>query len=85
MSRAAQDIATDIRRYCAANPHARDSIDGIAWWVALQRVEDTRAEFQQAVEWLVAQGLLAAHRLADGSVVFACTTACAQPDTEDTA
>lgn len=76
MSRAAEDIESDIRRYCAAHPHARDSIDGISWWVALQRVEDTRAQVQQAVDALVSQGLLEVHTFADGTVVFACTAAC---------
>lgn len=79
MSRTAEDIATDIRRYCAAHPHARDSINGIAWWLALQRVEDERTHLREAVDELVRRGLLEARTLADGTVVFTCTAACAAP------
>ena len=85
MSRSAEDIASDIRRYCVANPHARDSIDGIAWWLVLQRFEDARAQLRDAVDALVRQGVLEAHTLADGTVLFACTTSfSASPDAEPT-
>lgn len=81
MPRSANDIASDIRRYCAANPHARDSIEGIAWWLALQRVADERVEIEHAVDTLVQQGVLEARTLPDGTVVFACA---APPDAEPT-
>ena len=85
MSRSAEDIASDIRRYCAANPHASDSIDGIAWWLAVQRVEDTRAQLGNAVDALVQQGILEARTLPDGTVMFACAAACTAPsDTQPT-
>jgi len=79
--RSAKNIASDIRRYCAANPHARDSIEGIAWWLALQRVADDRIELEHAVDALVQQGVLEAHTLPDGTVVFACA---ATPDSDPT-
>jgi hypothetical protein len=77
--RSAKDIASDIRRYCATHPHARDSLEGIAWWLALQRVEDERIELEHAVDALVQQGVLEARTLADGRVVFACAATCAAP------
>jgi len=67
------DLADEIRRYCVAHPDARDTLDGIAWWLALQRQEDTLEELRVAVDSLVAQGLLVPHRLIDGSVVFGCS------------
>ena len=66
-------LADEIRRYCAEHPDARDTIEGIAWWLALQRHGETREELRAAVDSLVAQGLLKVHRLSDGSVVFGCS------------
>jgi hypothetical protein len=66
-------LADEIRRYCAAHPEARDTLEGIAWWLALQRQGEAREELRAAVESLVAQGLLVEHRLSDGSVVFGCS------------
>jgi hypothetical protein len=70
---ASSGLAEAIRRYCAEHPDARDTLDGIAWWLALQRQGETREELRAAVESLVAQGLLVPHRLSDGSIVFGCS------------
>jgi hypothetical protein len=67
-----EDIADEIRRYCRLNPNARDSLDGIAWWVAFQRMEEARGDLQAAIDDLVARGQLSRQQIADGSVVFAC-------------
>jgi len=69
------DLAAEIRRYCVEHPDARDTLDGIAWWLALQRQEETRDQLRAAVESLVAQGVLVEHRLSDGSIVFGCAAA----------
>jgi hypothetical protein len=66
-------LADEIRRYCAEHPDARDTLEGIAWWLALQRHGETRDELRAAVDSLVAQGLLVQHRLVDGSIVFGCS------------
>jgi len=65
-------LAAEIRRYCDAHPDARDSIDGIAWWVTWQRFSATKENLQIAIDKLVAGGHLQSHRLNDGSVVFGC-------------
>ena len=65
-------IAEEIQRYCAAHPNACDSVEGIAWWVQMQRQEDMKVAVRAAVDWLVKQGVLQKHELQDGSVVFRC-------------
>jgi hypothetical protein len=65
-------IAEEIKRYCAAHPDACDSVEGIAWWLARQRYDETLLDVREAVDALVADGRLVAHRLGDGSTVFGC-------------
>jgi len=74
-----REIAADIQRYCAAHPDACDTIEGITWWVQMQRREDLRSGVYEAVQWLVGNGLLECHRLNDGSEVFGCK--CEPPKT----
>jgi hypothetical protein len=70
--RSTHRVAEEIRRYCTAHPNARDTLEGIAWWVQIQRQEDFHKDVVAAVEWLVNQGVLERHRLQDGSEVFGC-------------
>jgi hypothetical protein len=65
-------IAAQIQRYCSAHPHARDTLEGIAWWVQMQVQEEIRTGVADAVRILVEQGTLERHRLQDGSEVFGC-------------
>jgi hypothetical protein len=65
-------IAREIRRYCLAHPNAKDTIDGITWWLQMQRQEDMRVAVSEAVQQLVQGGVLEAYRLQDGSEVFGC-------------
>jgi hypothetical protein len=76
----AAQLAVEIRRYCDAHPHARDSIEGIAWWLTWQRYSTTRRSLESAIDDLVARGLLKSHRLTDGSVVFGCDADCEPKD-----
>ena len=82
MSASAEAIASEIRRYCCTHPQARDTIEGITWWIAMQRYDETRGLVAQddetrdlvaqAVRLLVERGELHLHKLQDGSEVFAC-------------
>jgi hypothetical protein len=72
VSSSAHRVAEEIRRYCAAHPGARDTLEGIVWWVQMQRQEDIRSSVSEAVAWLVAQGALERFELQDGSEVFGC-------------
>src|SRR5258708_7753707 len=49
-------IAAEIQRYCTAHPGARDTLEGVMWWVQLQRNEDFKCRIAEAVEWLVKCG-----------------------------
>ena len=74
-----EQLAEEIARYCASNPEARDTLDGIAWWLAKQRFAETRAQLERAVDLLVQQQVLVRYTLGDGAVVFGC----AQDDSTD--
>lgn len=74
--RLTQHVADEIRRYCGAHPHACDTLEGITWWVALSRYEETRSVIQDAVGFLEHRGELRRHELFDGSVVFGCGNGC---------
>jgi hypothetical protein len=59
MVRPAQAVIKEIMRYFVEHPHALDSLEGVARWRLLQqRIEDTVAETESALEWLVARGLV---------------------------
>jgi len=70
--RSTRRIAAEIQRYCVAHPDARDTIDGIAWWVQMQRQDELKHGIAGAVQWLVNKGLLERYQLQDGSEVFGC-------------
>ena len=72
MRRSTRRIAAQIERYCSAHPNARDTLDGIAWWVQMQLQEEIKSGVADAVRVLVEQGTLERHRLHDGSEVFGC-------------
>jgi hypothetical protein len=65
-------MTDEIRRYCVAHPDALDSLDGIAWWVAMQRYDDVLEELAAVVDQLVDEGVLVRHRTQDGTTVFGC-------------
>jgi len=66
------NIADEIRGYCCAHPDALDSLNGIAWWVAMQRYDDVLDELASVVDALVDEGVLVRHRTQDGTIVFGC-------------
>jgi hypothetical protein len=74
-------LSAEIRRYCATHPNARDSLEGIAWWLAMQHYRETKHGLEDVVERLVKRGVLHKHELHDGSSVFGCSDgACASND-----
>jgi len=77
-------IAEEIRRYCAAHPTARDSLEGITWWVQMQMRNDIRNSVAFAVDVLVREGKLERHLLHDGSEVFGCKDGACNSPSRDT-
>lgn len=65
-----QQVAGDIERYCIAHPHARDTADGISWWVHMQRQEDIRNSVPEAIELLLSQGVLERSAAPDGAELY---------------
>jgi len=60
-----------IVRYLERNTNAADSIDGIArWWLPAEQLRADRATVEQAIETLVADGLVEAAHLPDGTILY---------------
>ncbi len=76
------EVAAELKRYCAAHPGGCDTLEGIAWWLAIQRCHETTEELRAAVDALVAQKVLEPLRMADGTMLFACAGARAPADPE---
>lgn len=79
MTRSVQEVAADIKRYCATHPDACDTLEGIAWWLAIQRSADERELLEAAMNHLVECNVMTSHRLNDGTTLFRCS-GCASGD-----
>lgn len=73
MTRSVQEVAADIKRYCATHPDACDTLEGIAWWLAIQRSADERQLLEAAMNHLVECNVMTSHRLNDGTTLFRCS------------
>ena len=67
-----QAVASEIQRYCIAHPDARDTAEGICWWVQIQREKDLRNSVLEAIELLLARGVLERSLAPDGVELFGC-------------
>ncbi|HUQ10054.1 MAG TPA: hypothetical protein VM146_07035 [Steroidobacteraceae bacterium] len=72
MTRTPAEVADELKKYCATHPRGRDTLEGIAWWLTMQRCNETREVLSAAVDSLVEQKLLTIHRLSDGTTLFGC-------------
>lgn len=71
--RSSQDeLADEIRRYCIVNPHARDTLEGIAWWVVHQRYREMLGDLEAAIDRLVVEQVLVRHQMEDGATLYSC-------------
>lgn len=58
-----EEIAREILQYLINNPHAEDSLEGIArWWLQRMRIERTVDEVRESLEILLDRGLILARR-----------------------
>lgn len=78
-----QELVAEIRRYCAVNPSARDSIDGMTWWLGADLRSARDEDLRRAIEYLLDRGVLESHRLADGTQVFGCVDLARQSNGDD--
>lgn len=64
-------IEYEITRYLVQRPHAADTIDGVRqWWLPRFPLDATADEIRQALENLVAKGVVVASTLPDGNTIY---------------
>ena len=64
-------IQADVLGYLDMHPDAADSSDGIRqWWLLKQIARRSQARVQAALDELVRAGLIQAHQLEDGRLVY---------------
>ena len=64
-------MAREILRYFVRNPHAADSLEGVARWRLMdEMIHRKLRETEEALEWLTAQGYLKASIAAGGTRTF---------------
>jgi hypothetical protein len=69
------EICDELSRYLARNPDCADDAEGIRnWWLPPDLREGSTAVLIEALDRLVAQGLVAKRHLADGRVVYGSTS-----------
>jgi hypothetical protein len=67
-----QAAAEEIQAYLLTEPGASETLQGIVeWWIFRQRFEEAWATVEEALQHLMAAGLVRRTRLADGSFLFA--------------
>jgi hypothetical protein len=74
------ELTAAIQRYCTVNPSARDSIEGMRWWLGVELRSAREEDLRSAIEYLLDRGVLERHRLADGTQVFGCASLARQFD-----
>jgi len=64
-------VAAEVWLYLRARPNAAETLEGILnWWLPRQRYETERRRVEQALDELLARGLIAKQRLIDGTILY---------------
>jgi hypothetical protein len=64
-------VCCEIQRYLSSHPDAADSVEGIRrWWIARLRLEESARHVQEALNRLVAQGVVIERVMPDGRAVY---------------
>ena len=65
-------LSEEILSYLGAHPQAADTVDGIVgWWLPRQRHDEAVDRVKDALDDLVARGLVEKMTLVDGTVLYA--------------
>ena len=65
------EIAEEIRTYLADHPNAADTLDGIAkWWFLDRAVQFQFDQVKQALDALVAKGLVTEQKGSDSTILY---------------
>ena len=67
------EVAQTILHYLRRNPDAQDTLEGINWWLPDQQSEPRQATIRQALDSLVAAGLISTHRGKDERISYRVT------------
>ncbi len=69
---AVRAIAAEIERYVAAHPGAADTAEGIQrWWLSGRLADEPAAVLTEALDALIARGVIARRTLPDGRTLYA--------------
>jgi Fe2+ or Zn2+ uptake regulation protein len=70
----AAEVARTILDYLQRNPEAQDTLEGIVqWWLPEQHRNPPTATIKEALDKLVAAGLISEHKGQDGRVSYRVT------------
>ena len=68
------EIAQAIAAYVEKNPEAQDTLDGIVqWWLPEAQHQTRTALIKEALDELVAAGLITAHKAKDAQIFYRAT------------
>jgi len=67
------EIAQAIAAYVEKNPEAQDTLEGIVQWWLPEARHQTRALIKEALDELVAEGLITAHKAKDAQIFYRAT------------
>jgi len=67
-------VAQAILDYLRKHPEAQDTLAGIAqWWLPAQGIKNQTTSVQEALDELVAEGLISEHRGSDAQISYRIT------------
>ena len=70
-TQAIENLAREIQAYLDRHPAAADTTEGIlAWWITRQRLTESLESVQRALDYLVAEQRIRAHRQQGGAIVY---------------
>ena len=63
MKKESDKVVCEVLQYLIENPHAQDTVDGIAqWWISEQTIRKGKDLVEKALETLVAENLVIARK-----------------------
>jgi hypothetical protein len=71
MKEETEEVVCEILQYLTENPHAQDTVEGIArWWISEQTIRKRRGLVEKALATLVAEDLVIARKGPDTQTVY---------------
>lgn len=71
MNKETEEVVCDILQYLTENPHAQDTVEGIAqWWISERTIRKRMGLVKKALETLVAEDLVIARKGPDAQTIY---------------